>query len=95
MATTSNKTHTSVPDFEAATERARETNERMLETGRKVSGAYLDGVENYISGLAQFERKVGQQSQVDSVASLLSAHAQLTEDVVKANVSAARELITA
>ena len=95
MATTSNKTNTAVPDFEAATERARKTNERLLETGRKVSSAYLDGVENYISGLARFERKVGQQSQVESVASLLSTHAQLTEDVVKANVSAARELITA
>ena len=95
MATTSNKTNTAVPDFEAATARARDTNERLLETGRKVSSAYLDGVENYISGLAQFERKVAQQSQVESVASLLNTHAQLTEDVVKANVSAARELITA
>ena len=95
MATTSTKTNTAVPDFEAATERARETNERLLETGRKVSSTYLDGVENYISGLAQFERKVGEQSQVEAVASLLSTHAQLTEDVVKASVSAARELITA
>jgi hypothetical protein len=95
MATTSNKTNTAVPNFEAASERARETNERLLETGRKVSSAYLDGVENYISGVAQFERKVGKQSQIESVASLLSTHAQLTEDVGKAGVSAARELITA
>jgi hypothetical protein len=95
MATTSTKTNTAVPDFEAAAERARETNERLLETGRKVSSTYLDGVENYISGLVQFERKVGEQSKVESVSSLLSTHAQLTEDVVKASVSAARELITA
>jgi hypothetical protein len=92
---TSNKTNTVAPDFKEATERARKTNERLLETGRKVSSAYLDGVENYVSGLAQVERKVGQQSRVESVASLLNTHAQLTEDVVKANVSAARELITA
>jgi hypothetical protein len=92
---TSNKTNTALPDFEAATERARKANERLFETGRKVSSAYLDGVENYVSGLAQFERKVGQQSRVESVASLLNTHAQLTEDLVKANVSAARELITA
>ena len=95
MATTSTKTNTAVPDFEAAAERAREANERVLETGRKISGTYLDGVENYISGLVQFERKVGEQSKVESVASLLSTHAQLTEDVAKASVSAARELITA
>ena len=95
MATSSTKTNTTVPDFEAATERAREANERLREAGRKASTAYLDGVENYISGLVQFERKVGEQSKVESVASLLSTHAQLTEDVAKASVSAARELITA
>ena len=95
MATTSTKTNTAVPDFEAAAERARETNERVLETGRKISSTYLDGVENYVSELVQFERKVGEQSKVESVASLLSTHAQLTEDVAKASVSAARELITA
>jgi hypothetical protein len=95
MATGSTKTTTAVPDFEASTERAREANERLLETGRKVSTAYLDGVENYISGLAQFERKVAEQSQVDAVASLLGAHADVTEEITKASVSAARELITA
>lgn len=95
MATSSTKTNTAVPDFEAATERAREANERLLEAGRKVSTAYLDGVENYISGLTQFERKVAEQSQVDAVASLLGAHADVTEEITKVSVSAARELITA
>ena len=93
--TTSNKTNRAVPDFEAAAERARDTNERLLETGRKVSSTYLDGVENYVSGLLQLERKVAGQSKVEPVASMLSTHAQLTEDVFKASVSAARELITA
>lgn len=95
MATSSTKTTTAIPDFEAATERAREANERLLAAGRQVSTAYLDGVENYISGLAQFERKVAEQSQVDAVASLLGAHADVTEEITKASVSAARELITA
>ena len=95
MATTSTKTSNAVPDFEAGIERARKTNERLLETSRKLSSAYLDGVENYISEVAQFERKVGAQSQAESVASLLNTHAQLTEDAAKASVSAARELITA
>ena len=95
MAATSAKINTLVPDFEAATERARETNDRLADVGRKVSSAYLDGVEKYVLELAQFERKIGKQTQFDSVASLLGTHAQLTEDVVKANVSAARELITA
>ncbi|MGZ4288491.1 MAG: hypothetical protein ACXVW5_30440 [Solirubrobacteraceae bacterium] len=94
MATSSTKTSTAAPDFEAATERAREANERLAEVGRMVSTAYLDGVEKYVAGLAQFERKIGEQSQVTAVASLFETHAKLTEDVAKATVSAARELIT-
>jgi hypothetical protein len=94
MATSSTKTDTAVPDFEAASERAREASDRLVAFGRKVTTAYLDGVERYVTGVAQFERKVGEQSQVEAVASLFDTHAKLTEDVVKANVSAARELIT-
>jgi hypothetical protein len=63
--------------------------------GRKVTNAYLDGVEKYTEGFAEFERKLGQQTHVEAVASMLDTHAQLTEEVVKAGVSAARELITA
>ena len=95
MADTSTKTNPAVPDFEAATERARETNDRLFEAGRKVSSAYLDGVEKYVNDVAQFERKIAKQSQVDAVASLLGAHADLTEEFTKVSVSAARELITA
>ncbi len=94
MTTSSTKTN-AVPDFEAATQRAREANERLLETGRKVSTAYFDGVENYISGLAQFERKVAEQSRVDAVASLIGSHADLTEEITKVSVSAAHELLAA
>jgi hypothetical protein len=92
MATTSTKTNTA-PDFEAATERAHEANQRLAEVGRKVSIAYLDGVEKYVVGLTRFERKIGERSQVTGVASLFDTHATLTEDVAKATVSAARELI--
>jgi len=91
---TSTKNNTVLPDFEAATERAREANDRLVEVGRKVTAAYLDGVEKYVSGVAQFERKVGTQSQVDAVASLFKTHADLTEQITKVSVSAARDLIT-
>ena len=84
-----------VPDFKAAADRAREANDRLAEAGRKVTTAYLESVEKYVAGLAKFERKVAEQSQVEVVASLLDTHAKLTEDVVNASVSAARELITA
>jgi len=81
------------PDLEAAGERVREANERFIEAGRKVTNAYLDGLERYVNGLTQFERKVGAQSQVDAVTSLFEAHAKMTEDVTTATVSVARELV--
>lgn len=93
MASNSTKHTNFVPDLEAAGERVRQANERALEAGRKVSGAYLDGVERYVAGLTQFERRIGEQAQLEAVESFFSAHAKLTDDVAKASVSAARELI--
>jgi hypothetical protein len=96
MATASTKQqNTIIPDLEAAGERVRETSDRILEAGRKVSAAYLDGLEQYVNGLVQFERKLGEQSQLEPVASVLTAHAKLTQDITSASVSAARELIAA
>ncbi len=93
MASNSTKQTSLYPDLEAAGERVREANERVIDAGRKVSHAYLDGVERYVSGLTQFERKLGEQSQLETVSSFLGAHAKLTDDVTKASVSAARELV--
>lgn len=94
MAATASK-NSFVPDLEAATERARETNDRLTEVGRKMTTAYLDGIEKYAESIADFERKLGKQSNVEAFASMFDTHADLTEGVVKAGVSAARELITA
>jgi hypothetical protein len=90
---TATKTKTAAPDFEAAIKRAREANDRLTEVSRKVTTAYLDGVEKYVFGVAQYERTFAAQTQVDAVASLLRTHADLTEQITKVSVSAARELI--
>src|SRR5579875_1913031 len=92
MATSTSKT-TFIPDLEAANERAVAANERFVEAGRKVTSAYLDGVEKYVAGLAQFERRIGEQTHVEPLSGLFTAHAQMTEDLTKAGVKAARELI--
>jgi hypothetical protein len=94
MATATSKNDTFIPDLEAAGERVREANERFIDASRKITNAYLDGVERYVAGVAQFERKLGAQSTIEPVAGLLNAHAKLTEDVSKASISAARELLT-
>jgi hypothetical protein len=94
--TTKNGTHAyTAPDFDAAAERVREANERISEAGRKATSAYLDGVERYVVGLAEAERKLARQTQFESVGDLLKAHANVTEEVVKAGVAASRGLIRA
>jgi hypothetical protein len=86
---------TGFPDLETATQRVTEANERLVGAGRKITAAYLDGIEKYVAGLAQFERKIAEQSQVEAISTLLETHAKVTEDVVTASVSAARELVSA
>lgn len=93
--TTTTKPKTFIPDFEAATERALEANERLAHAGRSITAAYLDGVERYVDGVAQFERKLGAQSKLDVVSDLFTAHAQMSQDLTKASLKVARELIAA
>src|ERR1700737_1249325 len=94
MATSSKKTTTAaVPDCDPVTENVRDANERLAEVGRKVSSAYLDAVEKYADGIVQFERKIAEQSPIEPVANMFETHAKLTEEVVKASVEGARELI--
>jgi len=95
MATSTSRNHTQTPDFEAAAERVKKANDRIADAGRKVTSAYLDGVERYVIGLADAERKIAEQAQFEAVGGLLSTHANITEDVVKASVAATRDLIKA
>lgn len=93
--TRTNDTKTITPDFEAATEQIRETSDRFVAAGRKVTNAYLDGVERYVAELVKAERKIGEQSQVGPFGQILTAHAALTEDVVQASLAATRDLVSA
>jgi hypothetical protein len=94
MAASTNKQNSTLyPDLEAAGERVRQANDRFVEAGRKMTSAYLDGVERYVHGLTSFERKLGEQTNLQPVAGVLSAHAKMTEDLTSAGVEAAREIL--
>ena len=96
MAATQTKQDTTLyPDFESAAEQARETGDKFLEANRKITNAYLDGLEKYVHGIAQFQRKLGEQSKLEPLSGVLTAQAKLTEELTSASVSAARELIAA
>jgi hypothetical protein len=82
------------PDFASAAEQARETGDKFVDASRKITNAYLDGVEKYVHGVAQFQRKLGEQSKLEPLAGVLTAQAKLAEDLTSASVGAARDLIT-
>jgi hypothetical protein len=94
-ATQTKQDQTLYPDFESAAEQARETGDKFIEAGRKITNAYLDGVEKYVHGVASFQRKLGEQSKLEPFTGVLTAQAKLAEDLTSASVTAARELIAA
>ena len=93
MATQTKQASPFTPDFDAAFEQARETGDKLVGASRKVSGAYLDGVEKYAGHVADFQRKIGEQVKVEPFAGVLAAQAKLTEELATAGITAARELI--
>ena len=95
MAAQTKQDNSLYPDFESAAEQARETGDKFLEANRKITNAYLDSVEKYVHSVAQFQRKLGEQSKLEPVANVLTAQAKLAEDLTSASVTAARDLIAA
>ncbi len=92
---TTNQTSALYPDFETIVEQARTAGDQFITTSRKLAGAYLDGVEKYVGGVAQFQRKLGEEVKLEPLTGLLNAQAKLAVDLTSTSVAAARELITA
>lgn len=95
MATQTKQASAFTPDFDAAFDQLRETGDKFVGAGRKVTGAYLDGVEKYAGHVADLQRKLGEQVKVEPFAGVFAAQAKLTQDLTAAGISAARDLIAA
>jgi DNA-binding ferritin-like protein len=89
MATTT-KTQTTVQD---ATVQAQDIAERLLDASKKAAGEYLNVTEKATQSLVTVQRQVAAQTDVEWVASLITANAQLTGDISKVVVSTGRELL--
>lgn len=81
------------PDFEAAAERVRELNEKMIDAAKKSGNLSLDAYEKTLQGLVDFEEKAAGASQLDFVNALAKAHATFVTDVSSAFTSAARDAL--
>jgi hypothetical protein len=78
---------------EAAAERIRDLNERIIESSKKAGNTYLDIYEKTLNSIADYQEKVGERSQVDWVSTIANAQANFTRDLAGAYTSAARTLL--
>jgi hypothetical protein len=78
---------------EAAADRIRDLNERIIESSKKAGSTYLDIYEKTLNSIADYQEKVGEQSQVDWISTIANAQANFTRDLAGAYSSAARSLL--
>lgn len=79
--------------FEEAAERIRDLNERVIDASRKAGKAYLDAYETFLRGIADYQQKVADASQVEWFSALMNAQADFTREVAKAATRSAREFV--
>jgi hypothetical protein len=84
---------TTSENVEATADRIRELNERIIESSKKAGNVYLDIYEKTLNSIADYQEKVGEQSQVDWVTTIANAQASFTRDLAGAYSSAARSLL--
>jgi hypothetical protein len=78
---------------DAAADRIRDLNERIMESSKKAGSTYLDIYEKTLNSIADYQEKVAEQSQVDWISTIANAQASFTRDLAGAYSSAARSLL--
>jgi hypothetical protein len=92
--TQSNRTKSTANDnVDAAADRIREVNERIIESSKKAGNVYLDLYEKTLNSIADYQQKVGEQTEVEWVTTVANAQANFTRELATAYTSAARSLI--
>lgn len=86
-------TKTRQPDVEAAAQRIRDLNERIIDSAKKAGGVYLDTYEKSLKSIADFQETVGGSSGVEWVAAVANSQANFTRSMADAYTSAAREVM--
>lgn len=81
------------PDFDAAAERIRQLNEKVIAAAKQSGNISLDAYERTLSSLVEFEEKVADASQLEWVSAMAKAHAGFVADVSNAFTSAARDTL--
>jgi hypothetical protein len=94
MATqTKQKNQSATDTFEEAADRARDLNERIIESSRKAGQSYLDAYEKTLNSVADFQDRLAKSSQVEWISTLAGAQADFTRNWAEAYTSAARNVL--
>jgi hypothetical protein len=94
MATQTKTSNGSATDtFEQAADRLGDLNERIIESGRKASRSYLDAYEKTLTGVADFQDRIGKASQIEWISTLAHAQADFTRNWAEAYTAAARSVL--
>lgn len=88
---TATKSHQ--PDVEAAAERIRDLNERIIDSTKKAGGVYLDTYEKSLKSIADFQETVAGATGVEWVSTVAHSQANFTRSIAEAYTSAAREVL--
>src|SRR4051794_18411719 len=91
--TANGNAHAAKDNADAAADRIRDLNERILESSKKAGNVYVDIYEKTLNSIADYQEKAGQQSQVDWVETMASAQADFTRQLTKAFTSASRSAL--
>lgn len=68
-------------------------NDQLTEIGGKVAKLYFDGCEKTVADVTDFQRKLADQSKIESVQTVVSAQADLISDLSKATTAATRKVL--
>ena len=80
-------------NFEAAADRVRDLNERVIESSKKAGNVYLDMYERTLHSIADYQEKVGKDSNLDWVKTVTDAQANFTRELTDAYTSSARTML--
>jgi hypothetical protein len=90
---TKRNTETANENIDAAAERIRDLNERILESSKKAGSVYVDLYEKTLHSIADYQEKVGKQSDAEWVSTIANAQADFTRQLADAYTSSARSLL--
>ena len=80
-------------DFDAAAERVRGLNEKVLTAAKQTGTMSLDTYEQTVNSLLEFGQKAAEATQVDWVSALAKAQASYITEVTNAYTKAARDVL--